>query len=138
MQLYKNNRLLVGTPFRTSYTASKFAVQGYCEALRSELWSSGITVHVASPGYIRTNLSTSAIRGDGSKYGKMDETTANGANPSDVAVTILDLVANGKADFMVAATISAKAAIFLKLIAPSFLFKILVKRFEKGSREQEH
>ena len=28
---------LLGIPFRTSYAASKFAVQGYCEALRAEL-----------------------------------------------------------------------------------------------------
>ena len=62
---------LIGTPFRTSYAASKFAVQGYCEALRSELTSSGVSVHVVSPGYIRTNLSLSAVCGDGSKYGKI-------------------------------------------------------------------
>ena len=54
---------LLGIPQRTSYAASKFAVQGYCEALRGELASSGVTVHVASPGYIRTNLSRSAVGG---------------------------------------------------------------------------
>jgi dehydrogenase/reductase SDR family protein 7B len=71
---------LFGLPERTSYAASKFAVQGYCEALRGELASSGVNVHVASPGYIRTNLSRSAITGDGSPYGKLDSTTANGAS----------------------------------------------------------
>ena len=69
---------LFGLPERTSYAASKFAVQGYCEALRAELASSGVQVHVASPGYIRTNLSRSAITGDGSTHGKLDSTTANG------------------------------------------------------------
>mmetsp|Transcript_7503 Transcript_7503/g.10917 ORF Transcript_7503/g.10917 Transcript_7503/m.10917 type:complete len:349 (+) Transcript_7503:65-1111(+) len=122
---------LVGIPSRTSYAASKFAVQGYCEALRAELASSGVTVHVASPGYIRTNLSKSAIRGDGSKHGQMDETTANGADPNDVAVTILDSSADGMADFVVASSFSAKAAIWLRLLAPSFLNKMLVKRFDK-------
>lgn len=68
----------VGLPERTSYAASKFAVQGYCEALRGELASSSVSVHVASPGYIRTNLSRSAITGDGSVHGKMDSTTENG------------------------------------------------------------
>lgn len=69
---------LVGTPFRTSYAAAKFAVQGYCEALRSELALSNVSVHVVSPGYIRTNLSMSAVMGDGKAYSKMDDTTANG------------------------------------------------------------
>jgi len=122
---------LVGIPSRTSYAASKFAVQGYCEALRAELASSGVTVHVASPGYIKTNLSKSAIRGDGSKHGKMDDTTANGADPNDVAVTILDSAADGIKDFVVAAGFSAKAAIWLRLLAPSFLSGMLVKRFDK-------
>lgn len=70
---------IVGIPNRTSYAASKFAVQGYCEALRAEVASSGVSVHVASPGYIRTNLSRSAITGDGKLYGQMDKTTENGA-----------------------------------------------------------
>jgi len=121
---------LIGTPFRTSYAASKFAVQGYCEALRSELSSSGVNVHCISPGYISTNLSLNAATGDGTKHGKMDETTANGADPSDVAVEILDsVVANSKSDFVVAASTSARAAIVLKLFAPRLLEKMLVKRF---------
>ena len=70
--------VLVGLPGRTSYAASKFAVQGYCEALRGELASSGVAVHCASPGYIRTNLSKSAVTGDGTPHGKMDSATASG------------------------------------------------------------
>lgn len=69
---------LMGIPNRTSYAASKFAVQGYCEALRGEVATSGITVHVASPGYIRTNLSRSAMTGDGRPHGVMDKATATG------------------------------------------------------------
>lgn len=74
---------IVGLPERTSYAASKFAVQGYCEALRGELASSGVTVHVASPGYIRTNLSRSALTGDGTPHGKMDSATASGESYLD-------------------------------------------------------
>ena len=125
----------VGTPYRTSYAASKFAVQGYCEALRSELAANDISVHVVSPGYIRTNLSLSAVMGDGQSYSKMDETTANGADPDEVATNILNSVASGKTDFVVAATFSAKAAMWLKFLAPSFLERMLVKRFEKQQIE---
>mmetsp|Transcript_23246 Transcript_23246/g.26929 ORF Transcript_23246/g.26929 Transcript_23246/m.26929 type:complete len:394 (+) Transcript_23246:66-1247(+) len=128
---------LLGTPFRTSYAASKFAVQGYCEALRSELKSSGVQVSCVSPGYINTNLSKGAITGDGSSHGKMDETTANGADPNDVAVEILDsVVMNGKTDFVVAATLSAKVAIWLKFFSPSLLEKLLVKRFSKAANDK--
>lgn len=52
-----------------------------------------------------------------------------------MADTILNNVALGKTDFVVAATFSAKAALWLKFIAPSFLENMLVKRFEKGQLE---
>lgn len=124
---------LLGTPFRTSYAASKFAVQGYCEALRAELTSSGIQVSCVSPGYIKTNLSKGAIRGDGSKHGQMDTTTAKGADPDELACEILNSVNAGKTDLVVAATFSAKAALTLKFFAPSLLEKLLVKRFKKAA-----
>ena len=127
---------LMGIPSRTSYAASKFAVQGYCEALRAELASSNVSVHCVSPGYIKTNLSLSAVRGDGSPHGSMDETTANGADPMDVAVEILDSAANGKNDFVVAANTSAKVAIWLRLLCPGVLQTLLVKRFEKAKKKE--
>ena len=58
-----------------------------------------------------------------------------GADPDEVAYTILNNVALGKTDFVVAATFSAKVALWLKFIAPSFLENMLVKRFEKGQLE---
>jgi dehydrogenase/reductase SDR family member 7B len=127
----------LGTPYRTSYAASKFAVQGYCEALRSELATSNVDVHVVSPGYIRTNLSLSAIQGDGTAYSKMDSTTANGADADEVACTILTSVAKGQTDFVVAATFSAKVGLWLRFLAPNFLESMLVKRFEKGQIESK-
>jgi len=129
---------LMGIPSRTSYAASKFAVQGYCEALRAEVASSGVTVHCVSPGYIRTNLSMSAVTGDGKAYGEMDTATANGADPQEVAVEILDRsITKGQADFVVAATASAKVAIWLRALAPGLLRKLLVQRFEKAKRKKE-
>ena len=128
---------LVGIPNRSSYAASKFAVQGYCESIRAELKSSGVSVHCVSPGYIRTNLSMSAITGDGTKHGKMDETTASGSDPNEVAVTILNQVASEHVDFVVAATFSAKAAIWLRLLCPALLRSLLVKRYEKSLKEKE-
>ena len=128
---------LLGIPQRTSYAASKFAVQGYCEALRGEVASSGVTVHVASPGYIRTNLSKSAVTGDGKAYGKMDPTTEKGADPDDVAVTILNSVTNGKMDFTVASDLTATVAIYLRLLCPALLRSMLVKRFDKAQAKEK-
>ena len=127
----------MGIPSRTSYAASKFAVQGYCEAMRAELATSKVSVHCVSPGYIRTNLSMSAVTGDGTAHGTMDEATAKGADPRDVAVEILDsAVARDKADFVVAATFSAKVAIWLRMLFPQVLRNLLVKRYEKAKKKK--
>ncbi|GKY94950.1 hypothetical protein MPSEU_000459700 [Mayamaea pseudoterrestris] len=125
---------LLGIPYRSSYAASKFAVQGYCESIRAELAGAGVKVTVVSPGYIKTNLSNSAITGDGSKYGKTDETTAAGADPVEVATTILNAAAKGQAELVVAAGLSAKVAIWLRFLFPSLLRRMLIKRYEKASK----
>jgi short-subunit dehydrogenase len=129
---------LVGIPNRSSYAASKFAVQGYCEALRAELYADGIVVHTVSPGYIRTNLSRSALAGSASTtHGVMDATTAAGALPDEVAAGILDRVAAGHVDFTIAAGFSARAAIWMRLLCPGVLRRLLVKRYQKSLVEKE-
>ena len=65
------------------------------------------------------------------------ERTQIGADPGEVAEQILDLVTAGRTDFVVAATFSAKAAMWLKFLAPSFLEGMLVKRFEKQRIESK-
>jgi hypothetical protein len=58
-----------------------------------------------------------------------------GAPPNTVAITILEKVAKGKADFMVASGLSAQAGIWLRFFAPGLLNKMLVKRYEKSLTE---
>jgi len=128
---------LVGIPNRSSYAASKFAVQGYCESIRAELASSGVLVHCISPGYIRTNLSQSALQGDGSKYGATDATTEAGADPGEVAATVLQRVARGDVDFCVVATTSALGAIWLRLLCPGILRSLLARRYEKSLAKEK-
>ena len=45
---------LIGVPGRTAYSASKFAMTGFFEALRAELKSSGVSVTIAYPGVVAT------------------------------------------------------------------------------------
>ncbi|HEY7428898.1 MAG TPA: SDR family oxidoreductase [Gemmataceae bacterium] len=46
-----------GIPARSEYSASKFAVQGFSEALRTELAKDGIDVLIVCPGLTQTNFS---------------------------------------------------------------------------------
>jgi dehydrogenase/reductase SDR family member 7B len=123
----------IGIPHRSSYAASKFAVQGYCECIRSELYADGILVHCVSPGYIQTNLSRSALTGTGQRHGQLDITTAQGQSPHVVATTILNqVVVRPAMDCMVASNWSATIAIAMRWWCPRFLQQLLVRRYQKS------
>ncbi len=51
---------LIGVPTQAAYNASKFAVRGYTEALRQELYDTNINVACVHPGGIRTNITRNA------------------------------------------------------------------------------
>ena len=47
---------LAAVPFEGQYCATKFALEGYSESLRYELWSLGIRVSSVQPGYYQSNM----------------------------------------------------------------------------------
>lgn len=47
---------LVGVPGRTAYSATKFAMTGFFEALRTELLGAGVSVTIAYPGVVATEI----------------------------------------------------------------------------------
>jgi dehydrogenase/reductase SDR family member 7B len=67
-----------GFPLRSSYAASKHALQGYFETLGLEYFDKGIRTTVVLPGRIQTNISVNAISGTGEKHGLMDPGQAGG------------------------------------------------------------
>jgi short-subunit dehydrogenase len=50
-----------GTPYSSEYSASKFAVHGFSEAIRAELAKAGVDVLVVSPGTTETEFFDSVI-----------------------------------------------------------------------------
>ncbi|XP_047740007.1 dehydrogenase/reductase SDR family protein 7-like [Hyalella azteca] len=60
---------VLGGLCRSSYCASKHALQGFMDSLRPELACHNIAVSVISPAYINTNLSINAITATGGTYG---------------------------------------------------------------------
>lgn len=91
----------VGIPTRSAYSASKHALHGFFEALRAETAKDGIRITMVVPGYVRTKVSENALRGDGSRHGKLDDTHARAMLPERAAEKIVDAVARGRAEVRV-------------------------------------
>ena len=53
---------LMGLPYQGMYSASKFAIEGYCEALRLEVRQFGIKVTVINPGDFFTGFTAARIK----------------------------------------------------------------------------
>lgn len=67
---------LFGFPLRSAYCAAKHALFGFYESL--ELEYDNINVTFLIPGRINTQISKSALMGDGTAHAKMDAGQANG------------------------------------------------------------
>lgn len=92
----------VGVPMRTAYSAAKFGLAGYGDALRAELSQSGVQVHVIYPGSIATDVSRNALTASGEKRGRSDGVIDNGIAPADAAKLMVDAIANGVREIIVA------------------------------------
>lgn len=112
------------TPRRSAYAASKHALHGFFDALRAEVHNDGIRVTLACPGYVQTNLSLSALKGDGSTYDKMDRGQAGGLSAAEVATQILRGVAANKAEIYMG---REATLIYLKRYWPG-LFNFVMRR----------
>lgn len=93
----------IGAPLRTAYSAAKFGLIGYMDALRTEVDKPhNIKVTNILPGSVATDVSRNAITGDGSKRGKSDAVIDAGDDPMDCAAAIWQAVANDSPEFIYA------------------------------------
>ncbi|OTF69304.1 hypothetical protein BLA29_008344 [Euroglyphus maynei] len=124
-------------PFRSSYSSSKHALRAWYDSLRSELSliSPKILISLLSPGYIRTNISMNAINSDGTKYGRMDETTASGHTPEYVATISIEMLLNDQQERILAPFIH-RFLIIIRTLWPNlyfFIMKIYAKKQKSKS-----
>ena len=115
----------IGAPERTGYSAAKFALAGFTEAARAELWRDGIQFTAVYPGYVRTQISVNAVKGDGRANGVTDHNIAGGISAEDCADDIWDAVETNQEEVMM----GGKEVFYerLKRYAPQ-LFSFALKR----------
>jgi dehydrogenase/reductase SDR family protein 7B len=109
-----------GSAMRSAYCGAKHAVHGLFDALREEIWGTGVGVTVALPGAVKTGISVNALTGDGTPYAKMDPFLENGMSPKDCAARILDAVHAGRDEVLIAEGV-ARRNVILKRLSPALL-----------------
>ena len=92
----------VGVPMRTAYSAAKFGLAGYADALRGELSVNGVDVHTIYPGSVATNVSRNALTADGRTRGRSDKAIENGIPAEEAAKEMVDAVAAGQREIVIA------------------------------------
>lgn len=120
----------VGLPARTGYSASKFAIHGFLEALRCENLENNLHVLIACPGFTASNIRNAALVADGSHQGESPRTEEKMMSAEQVAEHIYRSIQK-RSDKLVL-TAEGKLAVFLSKWAPRFLQKMV---FNKMKRE---
>src|SRR3546814_3479218 len=93
---------MAGIPVRSAYCAAKHGLIGYHDAVRAENEHLGVKILVVAPGSVRTDISRNALNADGSVRGESDKAIDNGLSPEVAAARILDAVAAGTRELVVA------------------------------------
>lgn len=85
-----------GTRMRSAYSASKHALHGYFDSLRSEVFDKNIQITIVCPGFIKTNVSVNALTGNGAAQGTMDAGQASGMPADECAKQIVQAIQQNK------------------------------------------
>lgn len=119
-----------GLPGRTGYNASKFAMQGFLEALRVELLHSGVNVMWVCPGFTASNIRNASLQKDGTSQGfsTLDESKLMTAEEC-AAITY---AAIGKRKRTLVYTFEDKRTIFLTKFFPKLTDNLVYKFFYKN------
>lgn len=108
---------LLGWPGLTPYSATKFAMVGFSEALRGELDRYGIEVSVVCPGLIRTNIIEMAECRGLNKGRLYDSVKYKGLSAEKAARVIVDGIRKGQGYILVAP--EAKPLWAIKRLSPA-------------------
>lgn len=118
-----------GTPARTAYTASKYAMNGFFEALRTEVMHRGVHILVACPGFTGTNIRNAALTADGTSQGDSPRDEGKMMTAEAVAQGIIKAIKKRKRDIVF--TTQGKLAVFLNKWMPGRMDQIVFNVFAK-------
>jgi short-subunit dehydrogenase len=138
-EIIKNKGIIVGVsspagfrglPGRTGYSASKFALNGFLEALRTELLGDGVNVMWVSPGFTSSNIRNVALDQDAKpqKENPMDEDKMMSAD--ECADYILSSIEKRKRTMVL--TLLGKTSVWINKLLPGLADKMVRNYYFKN------
>jgi len=114
-----------GLPGRSEYSASKFAVQGFSEALRAELAVYGIDVIIINPGLTQTNFPKNMLE----RKSRLQVDHMRGMTAEQVAAATLRAIARGTNEVTLSGM--GKLFVFASRFFPRAVDRIAARRVRK-------
>lgn len=118
-----------GLPGRTGYSASKFAMEGFLDALRTENLKKGLHVLVACPGFTATDIRNTALNASGISQGESPRDEKSMMTAEEVAQAIFGAVRARKRDLVL--TGNGKLTVFLNKFMPGILDRMVYNHMAK-------
>jgi short-subunit dehydrogenase len=118
-----------GLPARTGYSASKFAMQGFLEALRTEMIPKKVHVMWACPGFTKSNIRNTALGKDGHSQKETPLKEDKLMSSEEVADRIIRGMATKQRTIVM--TSMGFWTVFLNKLFPKFMDKLVLKHFAK-------
>lgn len=112
-----------GLPGRTGYSASKFALNGFLEVLRTEHLKTGVHVLTACPGFTASNIRKRSLTKDGSAQGDSPRKEEEMMSAEECAQHIYSATVKRKRTLIL--TTQGKIAVFLNKWLPAFADKMV-------------
>lgn len=119
-----------GLPGRSGYSASKYALQGWLESIRTELLYDGVHVMWVCPGFTASNIRQAALNKDAAVHGESPLDEARLMTAEETAGHILEAIAKKKRTLVL--TFTGKRTVFLNKFFPGLTDKLVYRFFFKN------
>lgn len=121
-----------GLPGRSGYSASKFALQGWLESLKTELAGDGVHVMWVCPGFTSSNIRNAALTEKGEVQGESPLDEGKLMPAEDCALQILSAIKKRKRTLVL--TFTGKRTIFMQKFFPAWTDKLVRKFYFKEGK----
>jgi short-subunit dehydrogenase len=118
-----------GLPGRSGYSASKFALNGWLEALKTELYASGTHVMWVCPGFTTSNIRNAALDKNAKAQGESPMDEGAMMSSEQCATHIIHAIEKRKRSLVL--TFTGKRTVFMNKFFPAWADKLVHHFFFK-------